>query len=88
MLKFDKKILQNLEISYPGIIDQIMRFENAELPACIFCGSDDTANVQVGIIGRTINISGATTKVKLIVNGPKPGIYYCNTCKKYFGDAK
>jgi len=54
------------------------------LPACSRCGSENTADVQCGIIGRTINIAAATTKVKLIPNGPKAGACFCNTCNEFF----
>ena len=46
--------------------------------------SEDTADVQVGIVRRTIQIAAATTKFKLIPNNPKRGSYFCNTCKKLF----
>lgn len=85
MLKVSKETLEDLEEKYPGITEQIMRFENAQLPACPNCKSTDTADVQVGIIGRTINIAAATTKFTLIPNGPKPGPYFCKNCKTYFG---
>ena len=84
MLKINKKELNQLEKDYPGIKEQIRSFEEATLPACPRCGSEDTADVQVGIIGRTINIAGATTKFHLMANGPKPGKYFCNTCREYF----
>ncbi len=84
MITRSKSDLEEMEKQHPGIIDQIMRFENADLPSCPHCGSEDTANVQVGIIGRTIYIKAATTKVSLIPNGPKPGRYFCNHCRKYF----
>ena len=84
MLKVNQSTLIDLEEKYPGITKQIMRFENAQLPACTNCKSDNTADVQVGIIGRTINIAAATTKFRLIPNGPKPGDYFCNDCGKYF----
>ena len=84
MLNFDEEKLDRLEKDYPGIKEQIYRFEDATLPACPRCGSEDTADVQVGIIGRTIAIAGATTKFHLIPNLPKPGTYFCNTCREYF----
>lgn len=84
MLKVDRKTLDEMEKQRPGVIEQIMRFENAQLPSCPHCGSDDTADVQIGVIGRTINIASATSKFKLIPNAPKPGDYFCNQCKKYF----
>jgi len=84
MLKISLEEIDDLEQKYEGIKRQILRFENAVLPNCSFCGSTDTADVQVGVIGRTINICGATTKFRLIANGPKPGEYYCNACGKFF----
>lgn len=84
MLRFDLDSLASLESQYPGIIDSIRRFEEAVIPSCPFCNSGDTADVQVGIIGRTINIAAATTKFHLIPNPPKPGNFFCNSCKKYF----
>ena len=73
MLKQTKKQLAQWEKQYDGITKQIMQFEKAVLPLCPKCGSNNTADVQVGIIGRTMNISAATTKFRLIANGPKPG---------------
>lgn len=87
MLKVDKKTLDHMEQGYPGILENIMDFETAILPSCPHCKSDNTADVQVGIIGRTINIVAATTKFRLIANGPRPGKYYCHGCKGYFNDA-
>ena len=84
MLKRDKEVLDEMEKLYPGILEQILRFEKAKLPICPRCRSENTANVQIGIIGRTIKISSATTKFKLIPNGPKPGAYFCNICDKFF----
>jgi hypothetical protein len=84
MLKVDQATLEKLESQYPGIIEQICYFDGLDLPHWPDCGSSDTADVQCGIIGRTINIAVATKKFKLIANGPKPGSYFCNACMKYF----
>ena len=84
MLKFTQEQIERLELIYPGIKDQILWFENAILPVCSYCTSEDTADVQIGIIGRTINICAATTKFKLINYGPRPGRYFCNTCRRFF----
>jgi hypothetical protein len=84
MLKIPMEKLQDYESDHPGITEQIWDFENAILPACSLCGSEDTADVQVGIIGRTIYIHSATTKFHLTPNGPKKGRYFCNSCRSYF----
>ncbi len=86
MLTIKPERYADYEERYPGIIEEIMRFENADLPPCPNCGSSNTASVQVGFIGRTASISAATTKFHLILNGPKPGKYYCNDCKKYYNN--
>ncbi len=83
-MKLKSDTLDELELQYPGIRQQILHFDRTSLPSCPLCGSTDTANVQVGVIGRTINIAGATTKFKLIPNGPAPGKYFCNTCDTFF----
>lgn len=80
----DEESVDELEIQYPGIRASILRFENASLPACTHCGSKNTAVVQIGIMGRTIHIAAATSKIRLIINGPKPGAYFCNACKNFF----
>ncbi len=84
MLKVDQKVIEELEKDYEGITTQIIRFERAELPSCPNCKSSDTADVEVGIVGRTIAIATATTKIKLIPNNPVPGDYFCNACQKFF----
>ena len=86
MLKVDAEWIKHAESQHPGITEDIRSFEQKQLPACTHCASADTADVQCGIIGRTIYIAGATTKFKLIPNGPKPGQYFCNACRKYFGE--
>jgi hypothetical protein len=84
MLKVNKTTLDQLETQYPGIAAYVLRLEDATLPTCPICGSGNTAKVNVGIIGRTISLAAATTKFKLIANGPKPGKHWCNECSKYF----
>lgn len=84
MIKVDTARLNRMESGYPGIIEQVRGFEDAELPACSNCSSADTADVQCGVIGRAINLAAATSKFKLIANGPKPGRYFCNKCGKFF----
>lgn len=84
MLKIDKETLDHMEKGSPGIGETILRFDEATLPVCSGCGSENTADVQCGIVGRTANIAAATTKFKLIANGPKPGKYFCNVCNEFF----
>lgn len=84
MLRIDKEALDRLEAKYPGIGASIRAREESALPACSRCGSRETASVGHGVIGRTINLAAATTKFKLIANGPALGKYFCNICGKYF----
>jgi hypothetical protein len=85
MLKVDQNALAEMERQHPGLVKTIMQFENAEVPACPHCGSGNTAEVQVGIIGRTISLVSATTKAKLVPNVMnKLGKYFCNVCHKFF----
>lgn len=84
MLKRTMKEIDQMELNYPGIKASILHFENAELPNCSLCNSADTADVQIGIVGRTMTICAASTKFHLILNGPRPGRYFCNACRKFF----
>ena len=83
-LRIDQKRIDELEKQYPEIAKDILGFEDAILPSCAHCDSEDTATVQVGVVGRTINIALATTKFRLIPNGPKKGKYFCHSCKEFF----
>jgi len=85
MIRKTEYEIKQLESQYAGITAQIWRFEQADLPACPVCGSTDTASVQIGVIGRTINIGAATTKFHLMLNENDKGIYFCNVCRKQFG---
>jgi len=80
----DKDRLDKLERDYPGISESIRHYDEAEIPVCPQCGSNDTASVQIGIVGRTIAIAGMTRKFFLIPNGPRPGKYFCRACRQYF----
>lgn len=84
-LKIDNATLAKMEAQLPGIGESIRIREEAVLPACHHCRSGDTARVGAGINSRTIYLAEATTKFKLIANGPKPGEYFCNSCEKFFG---
>ena len=84
MLKIDEKTIVHVERQYPGFKEILLRLENAILPACSHCGSANTAKVQVGCVGITHNLAAATTKFKLMANGPKPAKFFCNTCDEFF----
>jgi len=91
MLKVTPEILKEMEARYPGIQANIMYFENASIPACPVCGSNDTAIIQYGVIGRTISIATATTKCKLFPNANKSTKnkkFYCNKCNHPFFDGR
>ncbi len=85
MLKMNQQEIDNLEQTYPGIRKTIDYFENLPIPACPHYGSDDTASVQVGFVGYLLAVVSATSKATMIPNGPRPGTYFCNQCRKYFG---
>ena len=87
MLRIARGKIERMEAQYKGITRTIEFFEAMEIPACPACKSDDTASVQVGVIGRTINLCAATTKFKLLPNSPTPGRYFCNACTHYFDGA-
>jgi hypothetical protein len=79
-----RKIL-TWEERHPGVTEQLRRFEEAVLPSCPHCGSEDTASVQVGIIGRTMELAASTRKFKLVPNMVnKLGKYFCNECENFF----
>ncbi len=84
MIKISEDRFKVYEQNYPGITEQILRYEAANLPACPQCGAADTAIVIGALVGRTIHLASATTKVHLTPNGSSQGTYYCNTCKAYF----
>jgi hypothetical protein len=88
MLTLDKQYIDHLERQHPGISETIRHYETAELPVCPHCQSNDTAVVSCGIVGRSIGVSAATTKMHLIPNPPKPGEYFCNGCNRFFDSVK
>lgn len=83
MIRGDEATLAEMEAHYPGIRKTICSYENAVLPACTYCKSPDMAQVIVGIVGITMAIAGATSKVMLVANHA-PGTYRCNACRRYF----
>jgi hypothetical protein len=83
MLKVDEEWIRRVEKEYSGIRENINGFESADLPSCRKCGSANTAAVCVGIVGRSIHVAAATTKIRLLPNGHRAG-FYCNECGRYF----
>ena len=83
MLKVDEEWIDRVEAQYEGFREMVHRWDAMELPPCPFCGSSDTAKVSAGLVGRSINLAGATTKIRLLPNG-HPADYYCNQCESYF----
>jgi len=91
MLRYSEKQLQRVEANYPGVRESIERFEAMDISACPSCLSDDTAVIQVGLIGRTMTIAGGTTKFKLIPNRSTPKWkkkYFCRACEETFDGAE
>jgi hypothetical protein len=84
MLKINQDALDRMEVQYPGIKKAIRDREEAALPVCALCGSEDTAEVGAGLVGYAINLAAATSKFKLIPGDPKPGQYFCNACNAFF----
>lgn len=48
------KRYERYEQDYPGITEQIWKDARLNLPRCIRCGSGDMAEVQIGVVARTI----------------------------------
>ena len=84
LLKLDDRALSELEAAYPGIRTSILAREAANVPPCTNCGASDTASVGQGILGRSVALAAATTKFKLVPNGPAPGRHFCNVCGRFF----
>lgn len=84
MVKINDEWIRQAEIAYPGFKRTLSRYEAMRLPLCPVCQSTNTATVTMGIIGRSISIAAATTKVKLVTNPPAHGHLYCNDCETFF----
>ena len=69
MLKEIEEERAEMELNYPGIHNQVRHLEAIRLPRCRYCKSNNTALVQCGVIGRTIEIASATTKFRLRASG-------------------
>jgi hypothetical protein len=83
MLTISKAQIRAAERRYPGFKDTLDHYEAQSLPSCPLCGSAETASVSTGIIGRTMALAAATTKIKLVPNS-QPANFYCGACDKFF----
>jgi hypothetical protein len=83
MLKVTSARLVELESSYPGLTETVEYYEALELPSCRACGSSNTAQVSAGLVGRSMAVAAATTKIRLVPNRGN-GKYYCNDCDRWF----
>ena len=83
MQTMDDDSIRELEEQYPGFRESLEAYESADLPPCPMCASTTTAKVITGLIGRTINLAAATTKVKLVPKG-HPGDFHCEACDQFF----
>jgi predicted RNA-binding Zn-ribbon protein involved in translation (DUF1610 family) len=83
MLKVDEAWIQAAEARYPGFRATLAHYETQARPSCPTCGSAETASVSTGIIGRTMALAAATTKIKLVPNS-QPANFYCGACDKFF----
>jgi len=84
MKTMDDDSIRELEEQYPGFRRSLDAYESADLPPCPMCASTTTSRVITGLIGRTINLAAATTKVKLVPNGRR-GDFHCEACDHFFG---
>lgn len=84
MLRMDKDALAEMDRRQPGIAHEVLTLEEMILPTCPSCGSQHTAAVQCGVGSSALFLAVATTKFKLVAEGPTPGAHYCNDCREYF----
>lgn len=83
MLKVDEAWLRAAEERYPGFRATLDHYETQALPPCPVCGSAETAKTSTGLVGRSIALAAATTRMKLIPNGHSAG-FHCSACDKFF----
>ncbi|MCC6245562.1 MAG: hypothetical protein IT353_22215 [Gemmatimonadaceae bacterium] len=84
MVKINDEWIRQAEIAYPGFRKTLNRYESMCLPGCPACQSTHTASVQMGIVGRSISLAAATTRIKLVTNPPVSGQFFCNDCETFF----
>jgi hypothetical protein len=79
MLKVNEEWIRESERKYPGFTMTLDYYESLDLPPCRRCGAGAAAKVSTGLVGRSIALAAATTKVKLLPNG-HPVDFYCWAC--------
>jgi hypothetical protein len=83
MLKVTEERIDQVESEYAGFRKLVEHWEAKDLPSCPSCGSANTAEVSAGLVGISMRLAGATSKIKLLPNG-HPADFYCNQCARYF----
>ena len=86
MLMIDDATIERVEKLYPGFRKSLEHYEALKLPSCPTCGSADTASVSAGLVGLSIHLAGATSKIKLLPNG-HPADFFCRGCDRFFNAA-
>jgi len=84
MIKITREQVDKTEHNYPGFKKSLDCYEETPCPSCPHCESSDTAFCSAGIVGRSMALASATTRIKLHANGPFKGEFFCNACKQYF----
>jgi hypothetical protein len=83
MLKVDDEWIVRAEQQYRGFRKTVDYYEALTLPPCPRCGSADTAKVSSGLVGLSIHVAAATSKIKLLPNG-HPADFHCAACDQFF----
>lgn len=83
MLKVNEEWILAAEEKDPGFRKTLDYYEALNLPPCPTCGSIQTAKVSTGLVGRSINLAAATTKIMLVPNGHPAG-FHCGDCDHFF----
>ena len=85
MLTVTKAWIRKAEAQSPGFRETLEYYEALDLPPCPRCSSTNTAKVSSGLVGRSMALAAATTKMKLVPNR-KPGEdFHCGACDQFFG---
>ena len=82
-IKTSNESLREAEAMYPGFRKNLDYYEALDLPPCPTCNSTNTAKVSAGLVGRSIALAAATTKIKLVPNG-HPADFHCGDCSRFF----